>query len=644
MPRFSILRRQVVWAAFFSLGLCLVYCLFYSASYLGVSFFVLSDRGMIQQTVGGALISPFWDGVVWGVCLFVVLAWLLYDVASGIIRELYKRSLSVILLVGLLGLAGLIGIVVAGLVSLFYLVLASIFVFLACFVFCNDVFDGLSRVSLLLRVGFGAVLVGLVVELGALFLFSAPIALNLGLGAAGLHFGFVELAFSNLAYPSLLYVYLLFVLFGVVAFVIRALPEGWLAGRSDWSMRFDASLSNLLWFGGNGMFGFLRRRFVLVLAIVISSVVSCLFVVLTVLPWANPTGMLVSVDSPRYYEWISHMRSVDINSALSFAFGNDRALFLLLAYAMSYLVTTVSVVQFVAAMLIVLFGIVTFFVLRLFSKIQDVWVFGVLLVPFSFQALGLIYSGYFANMLALILVFVYAILFFKVLKHWSILGFFGLLAVSVLILFSHSWTWFIFALSLLVFLFLEWRLTASKTDPSSQFKLKAIFVGATLGVGAFCDLSRLFLSPVSSTASILDTAQSSLGLPNLGYLLSGMQDSVEFVLGGVYANGLLIFLCFIGFLVLLKFKSGISNFFIAWIFISCISILFAAEGFVFDRFLFLVPWVLLSSLGLFWCVRFVGNHSGGWKSWRVFALVALLVVFLLLFNGSLRFLLNINVW
>ena len=54
-------------------------------------------------------------------------------------------------------------------------------------------------------------------------------------------------------------------------------------------------------------------------------------------------------------------------------------------------------------------------VLRLFYSFRAVWVFGVLLVPFSFQSLGLIYSGYFANMLALILVFVYVVLFFRVL-------------------------------------------------------------------------------------------------------------------------------------------------------------------------------------------------------------------------------------
>ena len=300
--------------------------------------------------------------------------------------------------------------------------------------------------------------------------------------------------------------------------------------------------------------GFLRGRLVVVLAVVVSAVVSCLFVAFTVLPWSNPTGMMVSVDSPVYYNWISHMRSVDVNSALSFAFGNDRAVFLVLCYALSFVAPIVSVVQFAAALLLVLLSVVSVFVLRLFTSSRMVLVLGALIVPFSFHGLGLIYSGYFANMLALILVFVYVVLFFKLLDKWSSLVFFALLGVSVLVLFSHSWTWFVFALSLAMFLFLEWRLAAGDRSLWSRFKGKALLVGATVGVGLLIDFLRRVLSPVSSSSSVLSTAQSSLGFPNPAYLVSGMKAAVDFVLGGVFANQLLVVLSFVGFLVLLRFR------------------------------------------------------------------------------------------
>jgi len=64
--------------------------------------------------------------------------------------------------------------------------------------------------------------------------------------------------------------------------------------------------------------------------------------------------------------------------------------------------------------------------------------------------------------------------------------------------------------------------------------------------------------------------------------------------------------------------------------------------------LFMLPWVILSSLGLTFVVRFVGSKFGGisglrdWHLWIV--LLVLAFVFLVLLNGSLKYLFNINIW
>ncbi len=299
------------------------------------------------------------------------------------------------------------------------------------------------------------------------------------------------------------------------------------------------------------------------------------------------------------------------------------------------------ITQFVSALLIVMFGLVSFFVLRLVCRIRDIWVLGVLFVPFSFQALGLIYSGYFATMLALILVFGYVVLFFRLLDHWSALGFFSLLAISVGVLFSHSWTWFIFMLSLLLFLFLEWRVS-TRGSGSGRFKMMGVFVASTLAVGLLCDFSRGLLSSVSSSASTLGTAQSSLGLPNFGFLLNEMSNTVDFVLGGVFARMILLILAVVGLFVLLRFKTEISRFLISWFFVGCMSILFAAESFVFDRFLFLMPWVIFCVLGLFYIVQVFAGRVGRLRFW--FSLIFLTAFFLGLLNFSLSYIFNINIW
>jgi hypothetical protein len=275
-------------------------------------------------------------------------------------------------------------------------------------------------------------------------------------------------------------------------------------------------------------------------------------------------------------------------------------------------------------------------------------VFGALLVPVSFQSLGLIYSGYFANILALIFVFAYIILFFRLLDKWSSLGLAALLGVSVLVLFSHSWTWFIFMLSLGMFLFLEWRLSKGEKALGGRFKNKALLVASTVGVGLLIDAFRNVLSPVSSSSTALVTVQSSLGFPNPAYLVSGMIEAVDFVLGGVFANQVFFALSFVGFLVLLKFKSEVANFFVSWVFAACVSVIFAAEDFVFDRALFMLPWVVLSGLGLTFMVLFVNSRVGrvrGFKDWRLWIIVLVLAfVFLVLLNSGLRYLFNINIW
>jgi hypothetical protein len=640
--KFSVvqsLRGRLVWVVYFSLGLCLAYSLFYLASHFSLSFFVLSNRGMVEHAVSGSLISANWDLAVWASAVFAVIAWLFYSLIYRAVGGFY-RFLTVLVL---LALVGWVGLVVFGVVSLVSLALVSVLLIVLSVLF-SLLFFGVSRFGLLLRLLFGCVWVVLFVEVVALVLFNVPVALNFGYGAIGLHWSIVELSFSNLAYPFLPYVYFVFVFLGLVGFVVRVLPAGWLT--KIWSGWFAAFLGRFLdsfELGGESEFGFRRGRFVLAVAVLAAAVVSCLFVLFTVLPWVNPTHMLVSVDSPRYYQWIVYMRSVDVNRALSFAFANDRALFLVLAYGLSFLASPLVVVQFVAALLIVMFGIVSLLVLQLFCSFRVVWVFGVLFVPFSFQALGLIYAGYFANMLALILVFVYVLLFFRLVGSWSSLGFFALLGVSVLVLFSHSWTWFVFAVSLLAFLFLEWRLALRDRGLWGRFKVKCVFVVATVGVGLFVDLVRGLFSPVSSSVSIVDAAGSGLSFPSGNFLLAAMQKNVDFALGGVFANGLLMFLSFIGFLFLLRFKSEVTNFLVSWVFVACLSILFAAQDYVFDRFLFLLPWVVLSSLGLFSILGSSSRHFDGRKGWPI-CLVVSVFVFLVLLNGALRYLFNINIW
>ena len=194
----------------------------------------------------------------------------------------------------------------------------------------------------------------------------------------------------------------------------------------------------------------------------------------------------------------------------------------------------------------------------------------------------------------------------------------------------------------MAFLFLEWRIAVSNKSLWSRFKEKFVLIATTVGVGLSVDLVRGLLSSVSSSASVVETVRSGLNFPNGVFLFASMQKNVDFALGGVFANGLLVFLSVVGFLFLLRLRSEVANFFVSWIFVACATILFAAQDFVFIRILFLMPWAILSSFGLFSILQFALHYFDD-KKGSVVCLVILIFVFLTLLNGSLRYLFNISI-
>jgi hypothetical protein len=488
-------------------------------------------------------------------------------------------------------------------------------------------------------------MVAFFVEFSTLIIYNVPAALNFRpqVSVTSSLLDMTELSLSNLAYPLLWITYLLLSSFAILAFVCKILPSKVMdkitgVMRRKTINRFIEKFDRVY----RSQLELRVTTRILVVALIFSMVLSILFVVFTILPSSNPTNMLVSVDGPCYYEWITSMRSGDLNHAFSYAFSNDRTVFLLLGYGLSFLIGTANVVQLVSVLLILAFCVVCFLVMHFFVGIPYAKLFGVIMVPFSFQALGLIYAGYYANMLALIFIFLYFFVLLKMGQRRSSVGVLSLFCLSILILFAHSWTWFIFALSLIGFLILEW----SSSERTINLRLNAILIGGSIGIDLVIDLTRRFLFSTSTTASVFATASSWLGFPNPVYLLGGLKDTVSSFLGGVFANQLLVILTLAGFVVLLKHNSGISRILLSWIVVACLPIFFASSNFVFGRSLFLIPSVMLAGLGLSIVVNFFSYDCNGVrKSFRLGPLLIVLgFVFAALLNFGIRYLLNINIF
>ncbi len=98
-------KRLLLWAAEFSLAICLIYSLFYVASSFGFQYFVLSNRAMVEQIVSGSVLPGPLDIAVWGIAIFVVLGWLGYDLELKNVKENCRSFSRVGLFVLLCGLA-----------------------------------------------------------------------------------------------------------------------------------------------------------------------------------------------------------------------------------------------------------------------------------------------------------------------------------------------------------------------------------------------------------------------------------------------------------------------------------------------------------------------------------------------------------
>jgi len=71
--------------------------------------------------------------------------------------------------------------------------------------------------------------------------------------------------------------------------------------------------------------------------------------------------------------------------------------------------------------------------------------------------------------------------------------------------------------------------------------------------------------------------------------------------------------------------------------------LFASGEYVFNRFLFMMPSAVLSGLGLFFIVRLGAYRSKGLRVPKFgVAVLVLVFVLLVLVNGGLRYVLNLN--
>ncbi|XES76078.1 MAG: hypothetical protein ACBZ72_07775 [Candidatus Bathyarchaeia archaeon] len=634
------LTKLLSWAAKLALTLSLMYSALFIANSLGVTFFSLVGGGMLQQTVSKVFLSQNLDALIWLTAVLVVLAYVLYRFHQ---KRPTKQKRLFLLLVPLFSVC----LVFFGFDVSLFLAIASISValFAVSFRWVLELSPLSAIRDLLLCFAFLLLFVQAGSLVSTLVLIS-PTASTLSppAMAATRHLVLLDLSFANLLSPLLPLAYLILVFLGLTGIFIKV---GLLSKAATWLQR-PLSRRHLDFVGSFDLdpkenSSFTNGRFFLFLAFALSFVISSVLVLVTVLPWINPTYRLVSTDAPFYYQWLQDLHAAGFSGAMSLAFASDRSFFLILLYFLSAVIPSLDLVQLFAALLIPVFAVFCFFVTKLVGGPRETAVYAVLLAPLSIQALGLIFSGYFANMLGLLLVYLYYIVFIWAQRKNFLLGFSSLAAVAVLIVFAYPWAWFILALSMLAFLFMQWRLASSDAGLWTSFKTKLLLVFSSFLLSVIFDFFRRLLTVTSSVTIVYDTVARDLTFPNLSFLWNSLKVTADFYLGGAFGCVLIVFLSIVGFFVVLRSKSEMSSLLTSWVFVSSLAILFTGSEFAYHKFLFAMPLVVFSSLGLSWLMHVIVRKDDMCKKRFSAGALVLVVSVLILLCNALRFASNLIV-
>lgn len=252
------------------------------------------------------------------------------------------------------------------------------------------------------------------------------------------------------------------------------------------------------------------------------------------IPVTNPNNQRLGVDTPRYETWLTLMDNQSV-SPINFALksAGDRPLTLLILFFITETTNAdpFQVIEYSPTILAPLLILVTFFLTRQLTANDKIAIVASVLSAISFQTLIGIYSGFYANWLALVLGYAGFGLLVKCLKRPSK---FGLVVLGLLIigmLFAHTYTWTIMICVAFVFLFV---LHALNYYPRKHFLLLYLVLSSSIAVDVLKSSWTGSLTGLESDISI--GFGHGFRISQFSERLGTLAQTVQTYYGGVYAN------------------------------------------------------------------------------------------------------------
>ena len=252
------------------------------------------------------------------------------------------------------------------------------------------------------------------------------------------------------------------------------------------------------------------------------------------IPVINPNNQRLGVDTPRYETWLTLMDNQSV-SPINFALksAGDRPLTLLILFFITETTNAdpFQVIEYSPTLLAPLLILVTFFLTRELTANDKIAIVASVLSAISFQTLIGIYSGFYANWLALIFGYAGFGLLVRCLKRPSKIGLVVLGLLMTGLLFAHTYTWTIMISVAFVFLFV---LHALNYYPRKHFLLLYLVLSSSIAVDVLKSSWTGSLTGLESDVSV--GFGHGFGISQFSERLGTLAETVQTYYGGVYAN------------------------------------------------------------------------------------------------------------
>src|SRR2546425_88746 len=352
------------------------------------------------------------------------------------------------------------------------------------------------------------------------------------------------------------------------------------------------------------------------LLLAISLAASVLLALVPYRPDLNPAGNLVGIDSPLYVTWINQMLARPFPQALQYSFveglDGSRPLLLVILYAIASLgVSPSQIIEYLPMLLAPLLSLSTYTFVRFGHGSQGLAGLTALFTPFSFYVTVGLWGGYYANMLALILVFLFMTLILLFSKSPSATKYSMMFALSVALFLTHPWTWILIITACLVFAVSLWK------ETGHSIHLKS--VTGIIIAGIALDLLK---STVFATRTV--AADVATKLPTSGQVASfwtNLVDGLLYTHGGLLGNWLILAL---GLLAMsaLRFKDWFGRLVILWVGVASVPFL-VLDSYSQARILYDLPIPVLTSSALLFFLPTIGTRNIRWPGIIIFLVLVL---------------------